>query len=129
MAGIITLINGAPHVHGPENQDPAQRLFTMDKDLTEHTFLIHLIAMPTSQGKPKVRMVWVATSGGPAVYEGQGSWSKCVYWVKRLPHIDISNSEWIRTRELFERNQYATLHEVRASLHDLESLGFQRADR
>ncbi len=115
----------------PDNQDAAQRFLTMDKDLdlTEQTFLIHLIAVSASRRKPKVRMLWVATAGVPAVYEGQGSWSKCVYWVKRLPHIHISSGEWIRIRKLFERNQYATLLEVRASLHDLESLGFQRADR
>jgi hypothetical protein len=107
----------------------AQQLFTMDKDPTEHTFLIHLIAMPTSQRKPKVRMLWMATSGGPAVYEGQRPWSKCVYRVKRLKHIDISSSDWIQKREFFKRNQYATLHEVKASAHDLESLGLQRADR
>lgn len=103
----------------------------MDKplDLTEQTFLIHLIAVSDSPRKPKVRMLWVATTGVPAVYEGQGSWSQCIYRVKRVPHIDISESEWVRAKELFERNQYATLHKVRASLHALESLGFQRADR
>ena len=107
----------------------AQQLFTMDKDPTEHTFLIHLIAMSTSQRKPKVGMLWVATSGGSTVYEAQGPWSKCVYWVKRLKHMYISGSEWIQKRQFFERNQYATLPEVKASAHDLESLGLQRADR
>lgn len=115
--------------YGSDHQDTGQRLSTMDEDLTKHTFLIHLIAMSTSQRKPKVRMLWVATAGCPAVYEGQGSWSKCVYRVKQLPHIGIANSEWIQKRMLFQLNQYVVLQEVRASLYDLESLGFQRADR
>jgi hypothetical protein len=85
--------------------------------------------MSASQRKPKVRMLWVAINGVPAVYEGQGSWLKCVYWMKRLSHIDTSSREWMRTRQLFVRNQYVTFREVRASLHDLESFGFQRADQ
>ncbi len=116
----------------PVQSDPeaAQQSSMLDRQLEfmELTFRIHLIAMSGPRRIPRVRILWVATTSIPAVYEGMGSWSKCVSWMKRLPHIEVSRNEWIQVREAFERNQYTTLHGVRASLHDLESLGLQRVD-
>jgi hypothetical protein len=98
-------------------------------DPAEQTFQVHLIRMTGPSRSPKVRMLWVTTTGSPAVYKGLGTWSKCVYRVKRLRHGDISDSDWKSARNSFEKYQYATLRHVMASLGDLESLGFQRADR
>src|SRR5262249_32638710 len=106
-----------------------EELFMTTGGLAEQTFRIHLIAMTRPSRNQKVRMLWVATTGIPAVYEGLGPWPKCVRWVKRLPHSDISDSDWTRARKSFERYQYANLRCVMASLEDLESLGLQRADR
>ena len=98
-------------------------------DPAEQTFQIHLIKMAGPSRSPKVRMLWVTTTGASAVYEGLGTWSKCVCRVKRLRHGDISDRDWTSVKESFEKYQYATLHHVMASLGDLESLGLQRADR
>jgi hypothetical protein len=98
-------------------------------DPAELTFRICLMAMPGPRRRPKVRMLWISIAGGVVVYEGLGSWTTCVYRVKRLRHADISGREWVRVKKLFERDRYVVLDGVRASLHSLESLGLQRADR
>jgi hypothetical protein len=98
-------------------------------DTTEQIFQIHFIAITRPSRSQKVRMLWVSTTGVPAVYEGPGTWSGCVHCVSHLPNSDISENEWIQARELFEKYEYTTLRGVIASLSDLESLGLQRADR
>ena len=102
------------------------------KDLVhpvQTTFCIHLIAISGPQRRPKVRILFVATAGADAVYEGQGSWSKCIRWIRQLPFMDLSKPDLAAAKKEFGRNHYATLPEVRASLLDLESLGMQRVDR
>jgi hypothetical protein len=74
-------------------------------------------------------MLFVATAGAEAVYEGQGSWSKCVRRILQLPSIEITKQELAAARREFGRDQYATLPLVTASFLDLESLGLQRVDR
>ncbi|MBT9330855.1 hypothetical protein [Paracidobacterium acidisoli] len=74
-------------------------------------------------------MLVVATEGVPAVYEGHGSWSKCVLCIRRLFRSGISGDELAAMKEIFERDRYATLAGAKASLPDLESLGYQRVDK
>jgi hypothetical protein len=92
-------------------------------------FQVHFIAMTNPSHRQKVRMLWVATSGTSVVYEGLKSWSRCIRCLKQLPQVEIASSEWMRVKELFDRDQYATLHEVKASPCDPESIGLERADR
>jgi|SRR5580698_10701231 hypothetical protein len=98
-------------------------------DPAEQAFQVHLIAMSGRSRTTKVRMLWVATTGTPAVYEGLVSWSKCIRWVERLRHRDISDGDWIRARRFLENYQYGNLRCVMASPEDLETLGLQRVDR
>jgi hypothetical protein len=93
------------------------------------TFCIHMIAVPGPQRRPKVRMLFVAITGAHAVYEGQGSWSKCIRWIQQLPIKDLSKPDLAAAKKEFGRNHYTTLPEVMASLLDLESVGLQRVDR
>jgi hypothetical protein len=104
----------------------------MMKDLVrtvQTTFCVHLIAISGSQRRPKVRMLFVATGGAHAVYEGQGSWSRCIRWIQQLPSTDLTKQDLAAARKEFGRDQYASLPSVKASLVDLESLGLQRVDR
>jgi hypothetical protein len=91
------------------------------------TFCIHLIAISGSQRWPKVRMLFVATAGADAVYEGQGSWSKCLRWILQLP-FDITQEDLAAARREVGRDQYATLPLVKA-LSRPRILGLQRVDR
>jgi hypothetical protein len=91
-------------------------------------FCIHLIAISGPQRRPNVRMLFVATGGAHAVYEGQGSWSKCIRLIQQLPLIGITKQDLAAARKDFGRDQYATLQSAEVSLGDLESLGLQRVD-
>jgi hypothetical protein len=93
------------------------------------TFCIHLIAISGRQRRLKVRILFVATGDADAVYEGQGSWSKCVRWILQLPFVDITKHDLAAAKKGFGRDRYATLPLVRASLLDLEYIGLQRVDR
>jgi hypothetical protein len=79
------------------------------------TFCIHLIAISGPQRRPMVRMLFVATAGADAVYEGRGSWSKCIRRILQLPLIDITKQDPAAARREFGRHQYATLPLVKAS--------------
>jgi hypothetical protein len=105
---------------------------SMMKDLVpsvQTTFCIHLIAISGRQRRPKVRMLFVTTAGGDAVYEAQGSWSQCIRRILQLPLIDIPKQDLAAARREFGRDRYATLPLVKASFLDLESLGLQRVDK
>jgi hypothetical protein len=95
----------------------------------EATFCVHLIAISGVQRRPKVRMLFVATEGADAVYEGQGTWAKCVRWIKQLPSMEVAKHDLDAAKRDFGRNRYAVLRGVTASLLDLESFGLQRVDR
>lgn len=112
-----------------KKQASALQVSTVDASrLVELRFLVHLIGMSGGRRTPNVRMLWVATTGIQAVYEGLVSWSICARWLKQLPHADVSKQDLAVVKESFKRYQYATLHGVRASFYDLESLGLQRVD-
>lgn len=93
------------------------------------TFCIHMIAIPGSQRRPKVRMLFVATEGAEAVYEAQGSWPQCIRRMLQLPLNQITKQDLATARKQFGRDRYATLPLVNASSLELESLGLQRVDK
>jgi hypothetical protein len=113
-------------------QIPATRNASMMKDhvpSVQTTFCVHLIAISGSKRRPKVRMLFVATAGANVVYEGQGSWSKCIRWIQQLTVVNSDKPDLAAAKKEFGRGQYATLPEVRASVLDIESMGLQRVDR
>jgi hypothetical protein len=93
------------------------------------TFCIHLIAISGAKRRPKVRMLFVATAGADIVYEGQGSWSKCIRWIQQLTIVNSDKPDLAAAKKEFGRAHYATIPGVRASLLELESMGLQRVDR
>lgn len=74
-------------------------------------------------------MLWVAPSETPAVYEGFGTWNKCIKWINKLSDIETATHDWINTYKLLERDQYVMIPCVYASVHQLEMLGFERVDQ
>ena len=119
-----------PALPSKTNRRRPQRLEMKDPvHSVKTTFCIHMIGISGLQRRPRVRMLFVATEGPHAVYEGQGTWSKCIRWIQQIPFIDITKQDLEAAKREFGRDQYATLPLVRASLLDLESMGLQRVDR
>jgi len=119
------VLHGNAEIHATRNastmKDPVQSVQT--------TFCVHLIAISGSKRRPKVRMLFVETAGADVVYEGQGSWSKCIRWIKQLTVVNSDKPDLAAAKKEFGRGQYATLPEVRASVLDIESMGLQRVDK
>jgi len=95
----------------------------------EATFCIHLIALSGARRRPKARVLFVATDGADAVYEGQGTLAKCLRWIRRLRCPETEKQDVEAAKKDFVRNRYAVLRQVTASPLAIESLGLQRADR
>lgn len=92
-------------------------------------FCIHLIAISGPHRSPQVRMLFVATTETHAVYEGQGSWTRCVRWIQKLPCGSISKQDLAAAKREFGRDRYAAFPTITASLVELESIGLQRVDQ
>lgn len=95
---------------------------------TELRFRVHLIRMHGRDRRFAVRILLVETSNAKAVYEGLGSWTKCVRWIRCLSTIRISGEELTLVRKRLDQKCLATIQEVRASPSEIESLGLHRAD-
>jgi hypothetical protein len=94
----------------------------------QQSFRVHFIRVHGTEKRRTVRVLLVEIPGARVVYEGYGSWSKCTRWIKQIPSICVPKSEWEIVRKLLDRKQLATIQEVSASLHDLDSLGLSRVD-
>jgi hypothetical protein len=103
------------------NQNPSPK--------AEAAFCVHLIAISGPRPRPKVRILFVAIVGADAVYEGLGTWAKCVRWLKQLHCPDRTKHDLDAAKTDFGRNRCAVLREVAASPRALEALGLHRADR
>lgn len=101
-----------------------------DKALSCETlpFRIHLIRMRGKRANAMVRVLLVEATNARVVYEGFGTWAKCNNWLQILSNKSISTDELANLQNLLIRKRLATIHDVRASLNDLEPLGFFRAD-
>jgi len=96
---------------------------------TNATFCIHLIALPGRRRRPQVRMLFVATTDVHAVYEGQGSWVRCMRWIQKLPFSCINKHDLATAKRELGRDRYTAFPTITASLFELESIGLQRVDR
>jgi len=83
-------------------------------------FRIHFIRVDGTEKRLTVRILLVVIPGAQVVYEGFGSWSKCIRWIERIPGVSIPKGDWAAARKLLDRKQLATIQEVSASLRDLE---------
>jgi hypothetical protein len=104
---------------------------SMSKALPDGTlpFRVHLIRIPGRKSSPTLRLLLVEATSGQAVYEGFGSWSKCMRWIVQLSIIGIPRDELAAVRKRLDRNRLVTMNDqVWASLVELESLGLHRAD-
>ena len=84
--------------------------------------------MPGPLTDPTVRVVLVGTTGVRAVYEGMKPWSKCKHWIGGLLGLTVPEDSVAQVCKTFERTQFAIIQGAHASLEDLQSLGFHRAD-
>ena len=91
-------------------------------------FRIHFIRVDGTEKRLTVRILLVEIPGAQVVYEGFGSWSKCIRWIERIPGVSIPKGDWAAARKLLDRKQLATIQEVSASLRDLDSLRLSRVD-
>jgi len=86
----------------------------------------HIGLYGTERQRETVRVLLVEIRDAEIVYEGHGSGSKCSRWIKRIPSVNIPNSEWRVVGKLLDRTRLATIQAVSASLRDLDSLGLSR---
>ncbi len=92
-------------------------------------FRVHLIRVHGRPRTPSLRVILVETTSAQAVYEGFGSWSKCMRWIGELSSIGIRGDELALVRKLLDQERLVTMKdEVRASLDTLELLGLHRVD-
>ena len=92
------------------------------------SFRVHLIRVYGRKRDHTVRVLLVETTSVQAVYEGFASLSKCMRWINRLSAKSITKDELRAVLKLLERKKLATIQDILASPHDLESLGLLRAD-
>jgi hypothetical protein len=91
------------------------------------SFRVHFIRIRGPEIDPTVRVLFVETTGAIAIFEGFGCWSQCKLWIGQISQSVIHGKELAAVRKRLEQNRLATI-EVRASLDDLGSAGFRRAD-
>lgn len=102
---------------------------TKSRSVAKLRFRLHLIRMHGSDRRLAVRVLLVETSSAESVYEGLGSWTKCMGWITRLSTIRVSREELAVVRKRLDQKRLATIEEVVASPREIESLGLRRADR
>jgi hypothetical protein len=92
-------------------------------------FRVHLIRVHGSKNNPTLRVLLVEVTSAQTVYEGFGSWSKCMRWINQLSNFGILRDELVAVRKLLGQERLVTMKdEVRASLDELGALGLHRAD-
>jgi hypothetical protein len=77
---------------------------------------------------PTVRVLLVEATGAQIIYERSGSWSQCERWMAKLTNCVIAREDLAVVRKRLEQKRLASINEVRTSQHDLDSVGFRRAD-
>jgi hypothetical protein len=76
-----------------------------------------------------VRVILVERMGIGCVYEGFGTWRQCKGWIVRVSGCVILADQFAAAYKCLRLNRLATIHEVQASVDDLESVGFRRVGR
>ncbi len=76
-----------------------------------------------------LRFILIETTRAQAVYEGLGSWSKCMRWIIQLSEVGYHRDKLNSIETLLNKQQSAaTAGHICVSLTELEALGFQRVD-
>jgi hypothetical protein len=73
-----------------------------------------------------VRVILVEKTGTGYAYEGFGTWRQCRRWIVQISGCVILAEQFAAVQKCLKLNRLATIDEVQASFHDLESVGFRR---
>jgi len=92
------------------------------------TFRVHFVRINGPESDPTVRVLLVETTKARTIYEGFGTWLQCRRWVTRISECAILGDQFATVEKRLELNRLATIEEIQVSPHDLESVGFHRAD-
>jgi len=90
------------------------------------SFRVHFIRMSGHEMDPTVRVILVETTESKTIYEGFGTWRQCKGWIVRVSGCVILADQFAAVHKCLKLNRLATIHEVQASVDDLESVGFRR---
>ena len=74
-----------------------------------------------------VRVILIETAGTESIYEGFGTWRQFRRRIVQISGCVILWEQFAVVQKRLELNRMATIDEVQASFHDLESVGFRRA--
>jgi hypothetical protein len=91
------------------------------------SFHVYFIRLHGPENDLTVRVLFVETAGAQTIYEGFGSWSQCEFWIGQLTEWIIPRDVLAGLRKRLEQKRLATINKVRVSVHDIESIGFQRS--
>ena len=89
---------------------------------------MHFIRVIGAEKGLTVKILLVERKTAQPIYEGLGTWSQCKRWVAQISGYAIMGGPLIAVRKRLETNQLATIHEMRATLNDIESAGLCRVD-
>ena len=101
----------------------------MDNDLpgARLSFRIYFIRLCGPESDLTVRVLLVDTARAQTIYEGIGSWPQCERWIGQLTGWITPRNVLADIRKRLDQKQLATINKVRASIHDIESIGLQRS--
>lgn len=102
----------------------------MDNDLptVRYSFRAHFMRVIGPECDPTVRVLLVETADAKAVYEAFGTWLQCRRWITQISECAIFGDQLAVVQKCLQLNRLATIKNLRASVADLESTGFRRAD-
>ena len=92
------------------------------------SFRARFIRMNAHERDPTVRVILVERTESKTIYEAFGTWRQCKRWIARVSGCVILADQFVAVQKCIELNRLATIHEVQASMDDLESVGFRRAN-
>lgn len=90
------------------------------------SFRAHFIRMNAHHWDLTVRVILVETTESKTIYERFGTWRQCKVWIAQVSGYVILADQFAAAQRSLKMNRLATIHEVQASVDDLELIGFQR---
>jgi hypothetical protein len=88
------------------------------------SFRVHFVRLNGPESHPTVRVLLVETTEAHTIYEGSGTWR----WLIQISEFAIFGDQLAAIEKRLELKRLATIEQISASICDLESIGFLRAD-